>query len=72
MHYLCARCHMEFTAEAGASESGDSTLACPRCHAEAGLEPEHGIPVAMKLFGMVLATVIVFALGGGVLTRLVG
>lgn len=66
MHYLCARCHHEFTAEA------EGELSCPNCKAEAGLEPKHGVPVAMKLFGMVLAAVVVFALGGGVLSRMLG
>ncbi len=66
MHYTCARCHHQFTAES------DGELSCPNCKAEAGLEPEHGVPVAMKLFGMVLAAVAVFAVGGGVVSRLVG
>lgn len=66
MHYLCARCHHEFTAEA------EGEIACPQCKAEAGLEPVHGVPVAMKLFGMVLAAVVVFAVGGGLVSRLWG
>ena len=66
MHYLCARCHHEFTAEAGGE------LACPNCGAEAGLEPVHGVPIAMKVFGMVLAAVVVFAIGGGLLSRWMG
>lgn len=66
MHYVCARCHHEFTAEGGGE------LACPRCKAEAGLEPVHGIPIAMKLFGMLLVAVAVLALGGGVVGRLMG
>ena len=66
MHYLCARCHHEFTA------STEGELACPNCKAEAGLEQEHGVPVAMKLFGMILAAVAVSAIGGGLLSRLAG
>lgn len=66
MHYLCARCHHEFTAK------GEDELACPRCKAEAGLEAVHGIPVAMKLFGMLLAAVVVLALGGGLVGRMMG
>ncbi|MCA9710105.1 MAG: hypothetical protein KDK70_29975 [Myxococcales bacterium] len=66
MHYLCARCHHEFAAEA------EGEIACPNCKAEGGLERVHGVPVAMKLFGMVLAAVAVFALGGGLVSRMVG
>ena len=66
MHYLCARCHHEFAVE------GEGELVCPSCGAEAGLEPIHGVPVAMKIFGMVLAAVVVFAIGGGLVSRLVG
>lgn len=66
MHYVCARCHQEFSAAA------EGELACPRCKAEAGLEPVHGVPLPMKLFGMVLAFVLVLAVGGGLLGRLLG
>ncbi len=66
MHYVCARCHLEFSAAA------EGELACPRCKAEAGLEPVHRVPLPMKLFGMVLAGVLVLALGGGLLGRLLG
>ncbi len=66
MHYVCARCHQGFSAEA------EGELACPRCKAEAGLEPEHGVPLPMKVFGMVLTGVLVLALGGGALGRLLG
>ncbi|MEM9461184.1 MAG: hypothetical protein AAGF11_43875 [Myxococcota bacterium] len=66
MHYVCARCHHEFSADA---EGG---IACPNCGAEAGLERAHAVPVAMKLFGMVVAAVVVFAIGGGLVSRLWG
>ncbi len=66
MHYRCARCHHEFASE------GDERLACSSCGAEAGLEPIHGTPVAMKLFGLLLGGVIVMAVGGGLLSRMVG
>lgn len=66
MRYLCSRCHHEFAAE---SAEG---LACPNCGAEAGLEPEHGIPPAMKMFGMLLTGVAVLAIGGGILSRIIG
>lgn len=68
MSYRCARCHHEFSAPS----EGEGELACPNCKAEAGLEPIHGIPFAMKLFGMVVVGVVVLALGGGVLSRLAG
>jgi hypothetical protein len=64
VHYVCARCHQQFSAAA------KGPLACPRCKAEAGLEPVHAVPLPMKLFGMVLAAVLVLALGGGLLGRL--
>ncbi len=66
MQYLCARCHHAFSAET------ESELACPRCKAEAGLEPVHGVPIAMKLFGMALAGIVVLAIGGGLLGRVLG
>ncbi|MEM7158739.1 MAG: hypothetical protein AAF799_38210 [Myxococcota bacterium] len=68
MSYLCARCHHEFSAP----DDGDAALACPNCGAEAGLEPIHGIPQAMKLFGALLAVVVVVAFGGGIISRLAG
>ena len=70
MQFRCARCHHEFSASS--EGEGEGELACPNCKAEAGLEPIHGIPFAMKLFGMLLAGVVVLALGGGLLSRLVG
>ncbi|MCX4243292.1 hypothetical protein [Paraliomyxa miuraensis] len=68
MHYVCAKCHQEFSA----GSEGEGELSCPRCKAQAGLEPVHGVPVAMKVFGMLLAAVVVLALGGGVVGRLMG
>lgn len=53
MRFHCSNCHNQF-------ESADPRPeACPRCHAEAGLE--HIVPVAlpMKLFGALLAGVLV-------------
>lgn len=66
MHYVCSRCHHHFSA------TTEGELACPQCKAEAGLEPEHAVPLPMKLFGMVLAGVLVLAMGGGLLGRLLG
>jgi len=50
MQYKCAQCHHAWSVE-GESEPH----ACPNCKAEAGLEPEHGIPFAMMAFGLSLA-----------------
>ena len=66
MQYRCSRCHHAF------SHEGDGHLVCPNCKAEAGLEAEHGVPPAMRMFGLLLGAVIVVALGGGLLTRLAG
>jgi hypothetical protein len=63
VQYRCSRCHHAF--------EGDGE-ACPNCKAEAGLEPVHGVPPAMRMFGLLLGTVIVVAIGGGLLTRLTG
>jgi uncharacterized paraquat-inducible protein A len=60
----CSRCHHQFETE--------SPGACPRCNAEAGLEAEHGVPVPMRLFGLLLGAVIVAAASGGLLSRLAG
>lgn len=52
MEYSCSRCHTEFTAEGAAPPEH-----CPTCKAEAGLERRHATPLAMKLFGALLAGV---------------
>jgi hypothetical protein len=62
MQYRCSRCHAAF----------EDAEVCPNCKAEAGLEPVHGVPPPMRMFGLLLATVIVVALAGGLLTRLAG
>lgn len=64
MQLHCAQCH-----HAWAIDEGSQPEACPNCGAEAGLEPEHGIPPAMRYFGFVLALVVVVALSGGLLGR---
>ncbi len=45
---------------------------CTTCGAEAGLEPAHGTPTAMKVFGLIVAGVAVIALGGSILARVAG
>lgn len=63
MPYLCSRCHTRFDAEADAHE-----MACPSCHAEAGLEPvKTEVPMAMQLFGTVLALATFLAVLGSAL-----
>lgn len=40
-------------------DAAEAPEACPRCHAEAGLEPHLPVALPMKLFGALLAGVIV-------------
>jgi hypothetical protein len=64
MQFHCAQCHHAWSVE------GDSEPeACPNCGAEAGLEAEHGVPPAMRYFGLLLAFVIVTALSGAMYGR---
>jgi hypothetical protein len=53
MQYHCSRCHYVLTAPAGKDGDGGE-LQCPRCKAEAGLEPAVRPPLPMKLFAAVL------------------
>jgi hypothetical protein len=49
------------------SSEGDETPgACPGCKAEAGLEPEKGASLAMKLFGALLFGAIAISVVGTV------
>lgn len=66
MRYHCSRCH--YVLEAPAGKDGDGgELHCPRCKAEAGLEPQHKAPLAMMLFSAVLlGALVASALGGAV------
>lgn len=64
MMLRCSRCHNHFEAEPPA--------VCPRCKAEAGLEPEHAVPLPMRLFGLLLGMVIVAAVSGGLISRALG
>ena len=58
MEYHCSRCHKRFSAAADAtqSEHGGDAMRCPRCKAEAGLEPVKGAPLPMILFAVFLAS----------------
>lgn len=60
MQYHCSRCHQRFAGPAeGAPEH------CPRCKAEAGLEPDKRAPLAMLLFAAFLATAVLASVVGG-------
>lgn len=65
MQFRCSQCHHAF-------EAPDDPAACPNCRAEAGIEAVHGVPVPMRLFGLLLGAVILVSAGGGVLSRLAG
>ncbi|HET6584922.1 MAG TPA: hypothetical protein VFG69_15805 [Nannocystaceae bacterium] len=62
MRYHCSTCHTRFDAATEPSE-------CPNCHAEAGLERQTGTPLAVKLFGALLACAITAALAAGLVGR---
>lgn len=67
MRYHCARCHFVLTAPAGKDGDGGE-LHCPRCKAEAGLEPQAKAPLAMMLFSAVLVGALVASATFGALT----
>jgi hypothetical protein len=58
VEYHCSACHTAFRADA-------PPHACPKCKAEAGLEPQHAVPMPMKLFGVLLGAVLLASLAGG-------
>lgn len=60
MEYRCSACHTAFPADA-------EPKACPKCGAEAGLEPHHAVPMPMRAFGVLLAGVLVASAVGGML-----
>ncbi len=61
MHYACSRCHEHF-------ESDVTPKECPKCKAEAGLEPLGGkIPFPMAVFGIIVA----LSLGASVVSAVV-
>jgi hypothetical protein len=55
VRYHCSQCHHRWSAD------GEGPDACPRCKAEAGLEPKEGTPAPMRAFGLVLGGAIVLA-----------
>ncbi|MBK8265520.1 MAG: hypothetical protein IPK80_29850 [Nannocystis sp.] len=65
MEYRCARCHAKFSVE-----GGEVAHACPRCKAEAGLDPVmRKVPLPMVLFGAFLSVALVATVVGGILSR---
>ena len=65
MDVHCSKCHHAFAADT-------EPLKCPNCKAEAGLEPTKAVPVAMKLFGLLVVGVLVAAFSGGLISRFAG
>lgn len=72
MEYHCSRCHQRFPAPASEGEQELHGLHCPRCKAEAGLEPIKATPLPMKLFAAFLGTAIVAIAVGGILSLVSG
>ena len=70
MEYHCSRCHARFSAPADAalSEHGGQAMHCPKCKAEAGLEPVKRAPLPMLLFAAFLATAVLATAVSGVLS----
>lgn len=71
MQYHCSRCHYVLTAPAGKDGDGGE-LHCPRCKAEAGLEPQYAAPLPMKLFAAVLGLALVAVLASLLVSVLSG
>jgi len=65
MEYHCSACHAAFAAD-------EEPEACPRCHAEAGLERKVGHALPIKLFAGLLGGVMVAAVAGGLFARFAG
>ncbi len=63
MEFHCSRCHERFKGP----ESGEPEH-CPKCKAEAGLEPVKRTPVPMMLFAAFLATAVVATAVGGIVS----
>ena len=67
MRYKCSYCHTIIETE------GDSAPdRCPHCQAEIGLEIQKPPALAMRLFGVLLAGVLLAVLAGGVVSRMGG
>lgn len=71
MQYHCSRCH--YVLEAPAGKDGDGgELQCPRCKAEAGLEPKAKAPLPMVLFATFLAFALVAVVASLVVSTAAG
>ncbi len=68
MQYHCSRCHQRIT---GPAEGGEPDH-CPRCKAEAGLEPDKATPLPMMLFAAFLGTAVLASVVGGVVSVMSG
>jgi DNA-directed RNA polymerase subunit RPC12/RpoP len=70
MEYHCSRCHARFSASADAaqSEHGSNAVHCPKCKAEAGLEPVKRAPLPMILFAVFLGTAVLATAVSGLLS----
>ena len=70
MDLRCARCHTRFSPKGdGGDGHGHAGLACPKCKAEAGLEPVKKVPLPMAIFGAFLTVALVATVVGSVLSH---
>ena len=67
MEFHCSRCHERFKGP----EEGE-TGHCPKCKAEAGLEPVKRTPLPMMLFAAFLATAGVATAVAGIVSMVSG
>jgi hypothetical protein len=67
MEFHCSRCHAKMTGAEGVAPEH-----CPRCKAEAGLEPVKRAPLPMLLFAAFLGTAVVAVVVGGVMSIVSG
>lgn len=65
MEYHCSACHTAFSAD-------DAPHRCPKCGVEAGLELQHAVPMPMRLFGFLLASVLAASVVGGAVALFAG
>lgn len=72
MEYHCSRCHQRFAAPKTEGEQELHGLHCPRCKAEAGLEPVKPAPLPMILFAAFLGTALLATTIGGIVSMVSG
>ncbi|MFV8753804.1 hypothetical protein ACNOYE_24940 [Nannocystaceae bacterium ST9] len=57
MQVVCSFCHTRFAEPVGAEGESTGHVVCPKCKAEAGIEPiKAETPKPMRVFGAILAT----------------